>query len=207
MGGSVALVGCGGATSMDPGSEVRPGDNAPSMPGGTSAGGSHGVCLKLTVNTATFVFTSPLSWDELAAGQVIACRNGDEECFAGTIPRAGGNYIQLAGPNTVNGPRLGTLDEWKTIEYAWSRVAPDSFQDGDRFSLTFAGANQQVLLFEQTATFETLEDCAGTYQCARYDLTSGSGGEGGTSGTSEAGASGTSEAGASVGGAEAGSGG
>lgn len=221
--GFFVAVGCGGSTAASPGgggqaneapagggsgggsAGTQPKPDAPSpQPGTSGSPGSSpgGVCAKLCVSTATFVFDSPLSWEELASGSLEACRNGDQECFTGVVPKRGegGNSITFAGAQTWQGPTVWSPDEWKTIDYSWSSVDPGVLQDGDKFSLAFVSADRERALFAQAVTFETVIDCAGSCKSARYDLR----GEG----LGVGGAYGEDYGGTSVGGAaEAGSGG
>ena len=172
------------------------------QPGGTS--GSYGVppegvCTKLCVNTASFVFDNPISNERLFSGSVMACHNGDEECHTGALPARdmAGNTVAFSGANSWDGPNVWSPDGWKTIEYSWGSTTPMVLRDGDSFSLSFVSADTETLMFEQTVKFETVADCAGSCLSARYDLRGVHFGEGG--------ASNGGEAGASFGGAEAGS--
>lgn len=209
------LVGCGGSTAASPGgggnaghvpNEGLAGKQATPVapkpqPGGSSGSSGippEGVCTKLCVNTATFVFDNPLATDELLTGSFRACHNGDQECHTGAPPPrdSGGNTVTFPGASSWDGPTVWSPDGWRTIEYSWGSTNSMSLRDGDRFSLSFVGAKDPVLLFEQAVTFEIVKDCAGTCQSARYDLRGVLG---------EAGTSGSPEAGAGSGGAESGS--
>jgi hypothetical protein len=154
---------------------------------------------------ATFVFDNTLATEELFPGSLQACHNGNEECHTGALPppNADGNTVSFPGANPWEGPSVWSPDHWQTIQFSWSSLNAMALHDGDRFSLTFVRGETQKPLFDHAATFEIVNDCAGTCQSARYDLRGADLGGGGTAGTGEAGASspGTEAGGASEGGA------
>lgn len=169
---------------------------APQQPQLGGAGGSsgippQGICAKVCVNMVTFVIDNPLPADRFFAGDLKACRNGDQQCHTGPVPAPGsGNTVLFAeAPPSDGRPTAWSPDEWKTIEFSWADTSPMALHDGDVFSLTFEKGDQRVPLLEQVVTFQVVQDCAGTCLYARYELQGATLPQGGESNLGGAGAS------------------
>lgn len=164
--------------------------------GGSAQPGIGGGCTKLCVPTASFVLSSPVSAEELRRGRLEACRNGDAECFEGTVPPlGGGNTVSFDGAQTWSGPSAFSEDEWQTLRFSWGGLeAAPPFADGDRFVLTLESNDGSRTLLDHVVQFETVTDCAGACLNAFFDLSDeprGDAGAGGQAGAgSEAGAGG-----------------
>lgn len=161
-GGNAQRLPAAEAGSADPGSAGTAPDQPPAI----------GLCAKLCVPAASFVFDSSAPADELQSGTLRACRNQDLECYEGKLPPPGsvGNTVSFEQPDAWRGPSASSIDGWKTIHFTWSGLASEPpLRDGDHFTLTLRHAGLEVVLLDHSVQFETVHDCAGSCEIAYVD--------------------------------------
>jgi hypothetical protein len=186
--GWCGLIGCGDATSAGDRATMTmagAGGNPQGLPAAEAGSADPGragsapeqppaigLCAKLCVPAANFVFHSSAPVGELQSGTLRACRNQDLECYEGKLPPSGsvGNAVSFEQPGAWQGPSASSVDGWETIHFTWSGLASEPpLRDGDHFTVTLQHAGLEVVLLDHCVQFETVHDCAGPCEIAYVD--------------------------------------